>query len=70
VVYVEQIYRCGLPLLCSSRLSNKTMAFSLSNIEMIHFPGKHLMGVIKCHQLTPLNKMMQLNPSAGPEKIG
>ncbi len=27
---------------------------------MILFPGRHLMGVLECHQLTPLNKMVKL----------
>ncbi len=27
---------------------------------MILFPGRRLMGVLECHQLTPLNKMMEL----------
>ena len=27
---------------------------------MILFPGRHLMGVLECHQLTPLNKMVEL----------
>ncbi len=27
---------------------------------MILFPGRQLMGVLKCHQLTPPNKMMEL----------
>ncbi len=27
---------------------------------MILFPGRHLMGVLKCHQLTPPNKMVDL----------
>jgi hypothetical protein len=27
---------------------------------MILFPGRHLMGVPECHQLTPLNKMVEL----------
>ncbi len=37
------------------QLSKINMAFSLSNIE-IH-PGRHLMGVLECHQLTPPNKI-------------
>jgi hypothetical protein len=28
---------------------------------MILFPGRHQMGVLECHQLTPLNKMAELN---------
>jgi hypothetical protein len=28
------------------------------------------MGVLECHQLTPLNKMVELNPRAVPEKLG
>jgi hypothetical protein len=27
---------------------------------MILFPGRHLIGVLECHQLTPLNKMVEL----------
>ncbi len=27
---------------------------------MILFPGRHLMGVLECHQSTPLNKMVEL----------
>ncbi len=27
---------------------------------MILFPGRHLMGILECHQLTPLNKMVEL----------
>jgi hypothetical protein len=27
---------------------------------MILFPGRHLMGVLECHQLTPPNKVMEL----------
>ncbi len=27
---------------------------------MILFPGRHLMGVLECHQLTPPNKMVEL----------
>ena len=27
---------------------------------MILFPGRHLMGVLECYQLTPLNKMVEL----------
>jgi hypothetical protein len=37
---------------------------------MILFPGRHLMGILECHQLTPLNKMVELNPRAVPEKLG
>ncbi len=28
---------------------------------MILFPGRHLMGVLECHYLTPPNKMVELN---------
>jgi hypothetical protein len=27
---------------------------------MILFPGRHLMGVLECHQLIPPNKMVEL----------
>jgi hypothetical protein len=27
---------------------------------MILFPGRHLIGVLECHQLTPPNKMVEL----------
>ncbi len=27
---------------------------------MILFPGRHLIGVLECHQLTPPNKMAEL----------
>ncbi len=27
---------------------------------MILFPGRHLMGVLECHQLTPPNKIVEL----------
>jgi hypothetical protein len=37
---------------------------------MILFPGRHLMGVLKCHLLTPPNKMVELNPQAVREKWG
>jgi hypothetical protein len=30
---------------------------------MILFPGRHLMGVLECHQLTPPNKMVDLKKS-------
>jgi hypothetical protein len=26
---------------------------------MIFFPGRHLMGVLECHQLTPPNKILE-----------
>ncbi len=28
---------------------------------MILFPGRHVIGVLKCHQMTPPNKMVELN---------
>ncbi len=43
------------------QLSKKIMAFSLSNWStMILFQGRHLMGVLECHQSTPPNKMVEL----------
>ncbi len=39
---------------------------------MILFPGRHLMGVLECHQLTPPNKMVELKTTSydvlSPEK--
>ena len=37
---------------------------------MILYPGRHLMGVLECHQLTPPNKKVELNPQAVHEKSG
>ncbi len=38
---------------------------------MILFPGRHLMDVLECHQLTPPNNMVELkNPRAVCEKSG
>jgi hypothetical protein len=38
---------------------------------MILFPGRHLIGVLECHQLTPPNNMVELkNPRAACEKSG
>ncbi len=36
----------------------------------ILFPGRHLMGILKCHQMTPLNKMVELNSQAVRKKFG
>ncbi len=33
---------------------------------MILFPGRHLMGVLKCHQLTPPNEMVELKTYTHP----
>ncbi len=45
------------------------MVFSLSNWNtMTLFPGRHLMGVFECHQLTPPNKMVESNLWAVWEK--
>jgi hypothetical protein len=36
---------------------------------MILFPGRHLIGVLECHQFTPCNKMVELtwrNPAGLP----
>jgi hypothetical protein len=43
------------------QLGKKIMAFSLKKFNtMILVPGRHLMGVLEYHQLTPPNKMVEL----------
>jgi hypothetical protein len=37
----------------NNQLSKSIMLFSLPNIEYNDSPGRHLMGVLECHQLIP-----------------
>jgi hypothetical protein len=65
---VKNANTCNHTLISQTQIQRKILLGFLYLRET--FPGGHLMGVLKCHQLTPPNKMVQLNPQAVPEKLG